>query len=118
MDFYGFDRANAVAHCDSLSLGRAGADVEHLRAWSRLRPEHVVELLDTASADARGDARNLAALVSRVPWRIQVQAAAPGKANQLVSNVREVTLAVAGRDYKLHCTEAPFLQLERITLAA
>ncbi len=118
MDFYGFDRARAVAHCDSLSLGRASAELDHLRSWSRLRPEHVVELLDTASAEARGDARNLAALVSRVPWRIQVSASAPGKANQLVSNVREVTLAVAGREYRLHCTESPFLRLERITLAA
>ncbi len=118
MDFYGFDRSKAISHCDSLALGRAGSDTDSVRGWNRLRPEHIVDLLDGASADARQDARNLASLLARIAWRIQLQAPAQGKANQLVSNVREVGITVGGRDYRLQLTEGTRLQLERIAQVA
>ncbi|MBD3828524.1 MULTISPECIES: hypothetical protein [Stenotrophomonas] len=117
MDFYGFDRAKAVANCDSLNLGLA-RDTDSVRAWNRLRPEHIVELLHGAAADARQDARNLAAQISRGSWRIYMQAPAQGKANQLVSNAREVAVSAGGRDYRLQLNEGTKLQLERITQSA
>lgn len=117
MDFYGYDRAKAIAHCDSLALGRASRDTDSLRSWNRLRPEHVVELLSNAAADARADARTLASLMEHASWRIHMQAPAQAKANQLVSNVREVAITAAGREFKLQCTENPSLQLERVIAA-
>ncbi|KAG0736862.1 hypothetical protein G6F24_018178 [Rhizopus arrhizus] len=64
MEFYGFDREAALNHCDSLELG-LGRELDRVRAWNRLRPEHVIELLDTAVPAARQDARNVAAQISR-----------------------------------------------------
>jgi hypothetical protein len=46
-----------------------------------------------------------------------MQVPTQGKANQLVSNVREVAITAAGREFKLQCTESPALQLERIIAA-
>ncbi|PPV04803.1 hypothetical protein XBLMG947_4034 [Xanthomonas bromi] len=117
MDFYGYNRAKAIAHCDSLAVGRASRETDSLRSWNRLRPEHVVELLSNAAADARADARMLASLMARACWRIHLQGPTQGKANQLVSNVREVAITAAGREFKLQCTESPALQLERIIAA-
>lgn len=117
MDFYGFDRAKAIANCGSLELGLA-RDTHNVRAWNRLRPEHIVELLHGASADARQDARNLAAQLTRSAWRIQMHAPSQGKANQLVSNAREVSITAGGRDYRLLLNEGSTLQLERITQSA
>jgi hypothetical protein len=114
MDFYGYDRAAATARCASLAHGQPGSKADRLCTWNRVRPEHVVQLLQEASAEARAEARSLAGLISRTPWRIQVQAPVAGKANQLVSNVREIALSAAGREYRLQCTQAPFLRLERI----
>src|SRR5690606_2232548 len=82
----------------------------------RIRPEHVVELLDNAASDARRDARDLATMLSRFAWRISSgSASAQGSSNRIVSNVREITVSVAGRNFQLHCTETPSLKLERIT---
>ncbi|ELQ03948.1 hypothetical protein [Xanthomonas translucens] len=117
MDFYGYNRAKAIAHCDSLAVGRASRQTDSLRSWNRLRPEHVAELLSNAAADARADARALASLMERTCWRINMQVPTQGKANQLVSNVREVAITAAGREFKLQCTESPSLQLERIIAA-
>lgn len=117
MDFYGFNRAKAIANCGSLELGLA-RDTNNVRAWNRLRPEHIVELLHGAAADARQDARNLAAQISRGAWRIQTHAPAQGKANQLVSNAREVSVTAGGRDYRLLLNEGAKLQLERISQSA
>lgn len=117
MDFYGLDRSKALGHFDGIALGRAGRDTDTVRAWNRLRPENLLDLLDGAAAEARRDARNLAALMTRVAWRVNMQAPAQGKANQLVSNVREVSLTAGGREYRLQLTEGTRLQLERISQA-
>ncbi|GHH60831.1 MAG: hypothetical protein ABN502_01940 [Gammaproteobacteria bacterium] len=117
MDFYGLDRSKALAHCDSLALGRASRDTDSVRTWNRLRPEHIIDLLATASPEARQEARTIAGLMTRAAWRIHMQASTQGKANQLASNVREVGLSVGGRDYRLQLTEGRTLQLERITAA-
>ncbi|QCO67878.1 hypothetical protein E5843_09095 [Luteimonas yindakuii] len=114
MDFYGFDRAAAVAHCDSLALGRAGRETSAICSWNRVRPEHVIDLLDRAAPEARADGRNLAALITRMPWRIRDQPVAQGGA-RLVNNVREIEVSVASRTWRLHCTETPSLKLERIS---
>ncbi|WP_149193672.1 hypothetical protein [Luteimonas suaedae] len=115
MDFYGIDRETTISHCDSLALGREDRGTESVCSWNRIRPEHVVELLDKAAPEARGDARNLAALLSRFSWRIRGAAQAQGNSNRIVSNVREITISAAGRNFQLHCTENPSLKLERIT---
>ncbi|MDR7192653.1 hypothetical protein [Luteimonas terrae] len=115
MDFYGLDRGRAIANCDSAALGRAGRDVASVRAWNRIHPEHVVDLLDQASWDARGDANMLATRLSRMPWRIQQASAPTHSANRLVSNTREVVVTAGARSFVLHCTESPSLTLERIT---
>ncbi|NZA28138.1 hypothetical protein H0E84_17300 [Luteimonas sp. SJ-92] len=115
MDFYGIDRDKTIANCDSLALGLAGRGTESVCAWNRIRPEHVVDLLDNAAADARGDARDLATLLSRFTWRIRGGASAQGSSNRLVNNVREITVSAAGRNFQLHCVETPSLKLERIT---
>jgi len=117
MEFFGFDREAALNHCDSLELG-LGRELDRVRSWNRLRPEHIVELLHGAAADARQDARNLAAQITRGSWRIYMQAPAQGKANQLVSNAREVAVSAGGRDYRLQLNEGTKLQLERITQSA
>ena len=88
MDFYGFNRAKAIANCGSLELGLA-RDTNNVRAWNRLRPEHIVELLETAVPAARQDARIVAGQISRGSWRIHMDAPVVGKP-QLVSNVREL----------------------------
>lgn len=117
MDFYGLDRSKALAHFDGVALGRAGRQTDSVRAWNRLRPENVFDLLDGAAAEARRDARSLAALMTRSPWRVNLQAPSQDKANQLVSNVREVSVSAAGREYRLQLTEGTRLQLERILQA-
>lgn len=116
MDFYGIDRNATINHCDSLSVGRHDRGTQNISGWNRIRPEHVVELLDNAASDARRDARDLATLLSRFAWRISSgSASAQGSSNRIVSNVREITVSVAGRNFQLHCTETPSLKLERIT---
>lgn len=117
MEFYGLDKTTTIDNCDSVALGRVDRDAAALSGWNRARPEHVVDLLDRAAAEARGDARNLATLLSRMSWRIHSVAQAPGGGNRLVSNVRDITVSVAGRVFQLHCTESPLLKLERITAA-
>lgn len=116
MDFYGFDRKAALSHCDSLELG-LGRDLDRVRAWNRLRPEHIIELLDSAVPAARQDARNVAAQISRGSWRIHMDSAPVGKP-QLVSNVREVLIAAGGRDYRLHISEGVRPRLEEIVQSA
>lgn len=116
MDFYGIDRNAVIGRCDSPALGRKDRDAEGVCAWNRIRPEHVVDLLDNAASDARRDARDLATMLSRFAWRISSgSASAQGNSNRLVNNVREITVSVAGRNVQLHCTETPSLKLERIT---
>ena len=88
-----------------------------VHAWNRVRPEHVIELLDTATPAARWDARNIAAQISRGSWRIHMDAAVVGKP-QLVSNVREVLITAGGRDYRLKISEGVRLQLEEIAQSA
>lgn len=112
MEFYGFDREAALKHCDSLEVGLA-RDLDRVRAWNRVRPEHVIELLDTAAPAARWEARNLAAQISRGSWRVHMDAAVVGKP-QLVSNAREVQITAGGRDYRLKISEGVRLQLEEI----
>ena len=114
MDFYGYDRAQALSHCDSLALGRSGGGNDQVRSWNRLRPEHIIELLHGAAAEARAEARTLASLLSRSRWRIH-QHGPQSTSDKLVSNVREVALTVGGRDYRLYLTEGRTLQLERIS---
>jgi len=116
MDFHGFNREDAVNQCDSLELGLS-RDLDNVRSWNRLRPEHIVELLHGAGPEARQDARNLAAQLTRSSWRIQMDAPAVGK-TQLVANSREVVITAGGRDYRLLLSEGSSLQLDRITQAA
>jgi len=95
---------------------REDRDAEGVCSWNRIRPEHVVDLLDNAASDARRDARELATMLSRFAWRIRSgSASAQGNGNRIVNNVREITVSVAGRNFQLHCTETPSLKLERIT---
>lgn len=115
MDFYGLDREKTIANCDSLAVGLASRDTHQVCAWNRVRPEHVVDLLDEAAPEARGDARNLAKLLEGFSWRIHGGAAADGGGKRIVNNVREITVAAVGRTFQLHCTESPSLRLQRIT---
>lgn len=115
MEFYGFDREAAAANCDSLALGRKGRETTAICSWNRVRPENVIDLLDGAAPEARSDARDLAALLARMPWRIRGQVSAHAGGGRLVNNVREIEVSVASRNYRLHCTENPALKLERIT---
>ena len=115
MDFYGLDREATIGNCDSLAVGLSGRETKGVCAWDRVRPEHVVELLDKAAPDARGEARNLAKLLSGFSWRIHDSAQGKG-GNRIVNNVREITVSSAGRNFQLHCTENPALRLERITV--
>lgn len=115
MEFYGLDREKTIANCDSLAVGLASRDTRQVCAWNRLRPEHVVDLLDKAATGARGDARNLAKLLSGFSWRIHGAAVTDPGGKRIVNNVREITIAAAGRTFRLHCTETPSLRLERIT---
>lgn len=114
MDFYGLDREPAIENCDSFALGRQ-RDTRGVCAWNRVRPEHVVELLDQAAPEARSDARNLAVLMSRFAWRIHDGSRVRSSDKRIVSNVREISVSLAGRNFQLHCTENPALRLERIT---
>lgn len=116
MDFYGMDREKAIGNCDSIAVGLAGRDTRGVCAWNRVRPEHVVELLDQAAPEARADARRLAKLLSEFRWRIQAGERAGSAGNRIVSNVRDITLASVGRSFQLHCTENPSLRVERITM--
>ena len=115
MDFYGLDRERAIANCDSIAVGLAGRDTRGVCAWNRVRPEHVVDLLDQAAPQARSDARSLARLLSGFNWRIHAGDPAAAGGKRIVSNVRDITVAAAGRTFQLHCTETPSLRLERIT---
>lgn len=114
MDFYGLDKDQAIDNCDSFALGR-NRDTQGICAWNRVRPEHVVDLLDQAAPEARGDARNLAVLMSRFAWRIHDGSEVRSGNQRIVNNVREITVSLAGRNFQLHCTENPALRLERIT---
>jgi hypothetical protein len=116
MEFFGFDRQAALSHCDSLELG-LGRDLDRVRAWNRLRPEHIVELLETAVPAARQDARIVAGQISRGSWRIHMDSAPVGKP-QLVSNMREVLISAGGRDYRLQVSEGVRLRLEEIAQVA
>lgn len=115
MKFYGLDRERTVANCDSQALGRAGRAVDSVCGWNRIRPEHVVELLDQAGSDVRGDARDLAVLLSRFPWRVVQGTQAGTSGNRIVNNVREIEVSTVGRNFRLHCVETPALRLERVT---
>lgn len=115
MDFYGLDREQTIGNCDSLAVGLASRDTSQVCAWNRVRPEHVVDLLDQAAPEARGDARNLAKLLSGFNWRIHSADPAAAGGKRIVNNVRDITVAAAGRTFQLHCTETPSLRLERIT---
>ena len=116
MDFHGIDRNVTIANCDNLAIGRRDRDTHNICSWNRIRPEHVVDLLDNAAPDARRDARGLAMMLSRFPWRIRGgTTSAHGGSNRIVNNVREITVSVAGRNFQLHCIETPALKLERIT---
>ncbi|GAB3052383.1 hypothetical protein [Stenotrophomonas tumulicola] len=117
MDFYGLDRSKALTHFDGVALGRADRQTDTVRGWNRLRPENLLDLLDGAATEARRDARTLAALMTRASWRINLQAPSQGKANQLVSNAREVSVSAGGREYRLQLSEGSRLQLERISQA-
>lgn len=114
MDFYGLDRSKALARFDGIALGCAGKNINTVCIWSRLHPENLLELLAGAADIARGDARNLAALITRSPWRINLQAPAQGKANQLVGNMHELGLTAGGREYLLQLSYTSQLQLVRI----
>lgn len=114
MDFYGLDKDQAIDNCDSFALGR-NRDTQGICAWNRVRPEHVVDLLDQAAPEARGDARNLAVLMSRFAWRIHDGSEVRSGNQRIVNNVREITVSLAGRNFQLLCTENPALRLERIT---
>jgi len=115
MDFYGLDREKTIANCDSIAVGLASRDVSEVCAWNRVRPEHVVDLLDQAAPEARGDARNLARLLSGFHWRIHPADPAAAGGRRIVNNVRDITVAAVGRTFQLHCTETPSLRLERIS---
>lgn len=112
MEFYGFDRDAALNHCDSLEVGLA-RDLDRVRAWNRVRPEHVIELLDTAAPAARWDARTIAAQISRGSWRIHMDAAAVAK-SQLANNERELQITAGGRDFRLKISEGVRLRLDEI----
>lgn len=116
MDFYGLDREAAVGNCDSLAVGLAGRETRGVCAWNRVRPEHVVDLLDQAAPEARADARRLARLLSGFRWRIHAGTTPGNAGNRIVSNVRDITIAAVGRTFQLHCTENPSLRVERITM--
>ncbi|MFZ7094911.1 hypothetical protein ACOPJQ_12845 [Luteimonas dalianensis] len=115
MDFYGLDREQTIANCDSIAVGLASRDTREVCAWNRVRPEHIVDLLDQAAAEARGDARNLGKLLSQFSWRIHPADPAAAGGKRIVNNVRDITIAAVGRTFQLHCTESPSLRLERIT---
>ncbi|WP_411832381.1 hypothetical protein [Pseudoxanthomonas mexicana] len=115
MDFHGFDRHRALGNHDGLRVGTPRA-LAQVGGWERLQPAHVLELLDQAAPEVREDARNLAALLARMPWRIPPHSPLPGKASQLVSNAREVIISTVGRNFRLHLVQAPTFRLERITL--
>jgi len=112
MDFFGFNRETALDNCDSLEVGLE-RDISGVRAWNRLRPEHVIDLLDKAAPAARLEARNVAAQISRGAWRIHMESGAIGKP-QLVSNVRELLITAGGRDYRLKISEGVRLQLDEV----
>lgn len=115
MDFYGLDREKTLGNCDTLALGALDRGVATLSDWERVRPEHVIELLDKAAPEARGDARGLAQMLARQTWHIRAGSPARSDGQRLVSNVREIEIGVGGRNYRLHCTQTPSLLLERIT---
>lgn len=116
MDFYGLDRETTIGNCDSIAAGLAGRDTRGVCAWNRIRPGHVVDLLDQAAPEARVDARRLAKLLAGFRWRIQAGEQPGNGGNRIVSNVRDITLASCGRTFVLHCTENPSLRVERITM--
>lgn len=116
MDFYGLDRDTTIGNCDSIAAGMAGRETRGVCGWNRIRPEHVVELLDQAAPEARVDARRLARLLAGFRWRIQPDGQPASGGNRIVSNVRDITVAACGRTFQLHCTENPWLRVERITM--
>ncbi|MGO1540981.1 MAG: hypothetical protein ACTHZI_07070 [Luteimonas sp.] len=116
MDFYGLDKETTIGNCDSIAVGLESRDTRGVCAWNRVRPEHVVELLDQAAPEARADARRLAKLLTDFRWRIHVADQPGGGGNRIVNNVRDITLAAVGRTFQLHCTETPSLRVERITM--
>lgn len=115
MDFHGLDRARATGNCDSLAVGLVGRDIRGLCPWNRVHPGHVLDLLDQAGPEARAEARNLARLLAGFRWRIHGGSPPASAGNRLVSNAREIVVAVAGRTFHLHCIASPSLRVERIT---
>lgn len=115
MEFYGFDRNAALGHCDGgqASLER---DLDRVRGWNRLGPAHVIQLLATAVPAARRDARNVAAQICRSAWRIHMDAATAGKAQQ--GSTRELKITAGGRNYRLSISEGVRLRLEEIVQSA
>ena len=72
MEFFGFDRQAALNHCDSLELG-LGRDLDRVRAWNRLRPEHIIELLERKPAMKLSFEQVLPGLRQEITGRIDAQ---------------------------------------------
>lgn len=112
MEYFGIDRAQVLAHCCSVAQGFA-RELDHVRGWNRLQPEHVLELLESAIPSTRREARALAAQLARTPWRLHMDTSVQDRP-KLVSNLREVQIGVGGRDYRLCMSEGARLRLEEI----
>lgn len=112
MEIFGFDRKQALAHCSSLTQGLE-RDLDHVRGWNRLQPEHIIDLLEAAIPSVQREARSLLLQLQRSPWRIHMDSPAVDRP-KLVSNLREVDVGVGGRDYRLCISEGARLRLEEI----
>ncbi|MBV2209436.1 MAG: hypothetical protein KUL77_07715 [Thermomonas sp.] len=112
MEYFGVERAQVLAHCSSVTQGLE-RELDHVRGWNRLQPEHVLDLLESAIPSVRREARELAVQLARAPWRIHMETAALDRP-KLASNLREVQIGSAGRDYRLCISEGARLRLENI----
>ncbi|SFC32941.1 hypothetical protein [Collimonas sp. OK412] len=87
-----------------------------VRNYVKLTPADIIDLLDTASASARSQARLLLQLMQGRPWLPSATAHEGGIGDQRgVDNNLHITLKVGDKSYHLRCKEQPALHVIQIT---
>ncbi|MFD0739826.1 hypothetical protein ACFQZQ_11085 [Lysobacter koreensis] len=109
-------REQAIRNCSHKWSRQYQPGDTRVRSWQKLGPEHVIHLLETATAGARTDANALLRQLARSPWRIGATVHAGGNGDARgVDAQPHLTVAVAGRSYHLRCKEQPGLHVIGVT---
>lgn len=110
-------RAIIAAHCDRGFWGQFQPKLLRERAWQKLDPSWIVDLIDDCAAAARPDAVRLLRAMRQGPWRIRATVHGGGQngGGRAADARAHITIAAGGKSFDLQCREAPRLHVLRIT---